>query len=429
MVVKCDMGTFVIGDARTSFSVAGIASLMHDRWAFGVRVRMWGMLIAVVGALADCIVTYAVSPSMVVSLPLAELYALISFMLPVLPRVSCLLMLAYGMLWGFALMGGGIMPLFGMWWSLSVLCAEAFSAAELAMWMGGEIAFTVVMMMGRGIGALGGGGGRVVWCASCVAALLAGTVIRVGSWMADERAMRSFAVQDRERLRIAYRNLRVASALHDTVLNDLSVMSMAADVFGDDEELGDRSHASWDIIRTRSRHAWKELRGALDVLDDEAPCADGDFCDGRVYGFMELLRSACASSCTRLRSAGWRARCEIEGTCRSVDAPVAAEILGIIRECCSNALRHGSGAKRYAMDVVIDHGTIDIVQRNDAMCGGDGNGRRLRSAHGMLSAGKGLELHRRIIEECGGTLEYGSAGGRWTLRATLPLDSVAGRSE
>ena len=101
------------------------------------------------------------------------------------------------------------------------------------------------------------------------------------------------------------------------------------------------------------------------------------------------------------------------GSTPDVEGELQAELLRMVHEGCSNAIRHG-GASRINVVLTASHGRL-AMQLQD-------NGKGFDAQQGSSRTGVGLRsLHERI-ERRGGELSIESAADRGTtLRAWLPL--------
>ena len=221
----------------------------------------------------------------------------------------------------------------------------------------------------------------------------------------DER--RTNAELDAKQQELAERN-RVAQELHDVVAHSMSVVSVQANTAkyrlpGLDE----RTEAEFASIAASSRQALGEMRGLLATLrqgEASAPLAPQPSIDG-IPGLVEASRQSGARIDYRLESA--------DPADTGVPASTGLTAYRIAQEALSNAVRHAPGAEidvrlrlsEQELEIVVSNGPADPKS----------------PAAPAPGAGLGLAgLHERVAA-LGGTVEAGpSAGGGFTVRATLP---------
>jgi signal transduction histidine kinase len=117
--------------------------------------------------------------------------------------------------------------------------------------------------------------------------------------------------------------------------------------------------------------------------------------------------------------AGFPVRLPIEGRMDSVPADVRFAVTRIVQESLTNAMRHAPTASHMDVRIVVgDDVDVEIVN--------DGVRDRPDSASGPRG-GYGLPGLRERAAHVGGELTAGPGeGGRWIVRASLPVSAAAG---
>lgn len=435
--------------------------------AFGLRMHPLEAIGALTAVVGDVALNLWLGLPADRVLPALSVYLTAASLTVMWPRVGCLLMLLYAMTCGWADFGAGggpgdvsgglahdvpvgmadggmtggavemMLPLCGMWfaaWLLSCRVPWRWSPASAAL----TVAVCAAADMGPyAMGAVAGGNADhalfALHLTGCVVAAVAGVLTAVGMMLAARAEAERDALRDGERLMLARRNAGFARTLHDTVMNDLSVIAMTADIRLDaSREEGDDGAVSvaggmangtaqaadaryWTIVRERSNTAWTALRELLDRMrSDDDP-------QGNAAGFMTALHRECAAFQSALFAAGMTGDVAVVGECHAVAASSAVETLSLIRQCEANVLRYGGGLRRYALRVTVGERDVAVEQSNDV----GASVRRADRGGRALAAGCGLALHRQMIEGLGGTLDCGPHNGRWRLQAVIPLHPQA----
>jgi signal transduction histidine kinase len=209
-------------------------------------------------------------------------------------------------------------------------------------------------------------------------------------------AERLAAAQDRAE-NLAERN-RLARELHDSIGHALSVVALqagaAARVIDTDPAF---ARAALEAIAAQARTATGELDHVLGLLREERNGATGP---QRSLGDLDHLLDA-----TRAIGADLDAR--VSGDVAAVPGVVSRETYRICQEGLTNALRHGGRVPiALRLDVGADRLEVEITNPS-------GPARR------RASGGRGLRGMRERVRLLGGTLDAGTADGRWRLHATI----------
>ncbi|WP_353112854.1 histidine kinase [Microbacterium sp.] len=192
---------------------------------------------------------------------------------------------------------------------------------------------------------------------------------------------------------------RIAREMHDIVSHSLTVvvaLSEGAAATPDRDRARDASNAA----AATARSALTELRSMLGVLRD----GDGD---------APLAPSAPISpqeTVDAARRAGYAVTLRTAGA-HEVAPALAFAIGRIVQEGVTNAMRHAPSAA--SIDVLVDYAADPLVVevRNDGV------------VTAMGEPGFGLRGLAERAAHLGGTFRSGAiGGGRWILRAELPVD-------
>lgn len=200
---------------------------------------------------------------------------------------------------------------------------------------------------------------------------------------------------------------RIARDLHDIVAHHMSMVVVQAESAPFRlENLSDETRAEFASISSSARQALGEIRGLLGVLRHDGDAPPDTTPQPAISDVPGLVETAARS--------GVPVRLSTHGDLADVRQSVGLAAFRIVQESLANAARHAPGAE---VDLTITRAAnvlrIDVSNpadsREDADAG-DGHG------HGIVGM-------RERAAAVGGTLDAGSsAGGRFTVTATLPLD-------
>jgi signal transduction histidine kinase len=218
------------------------------------------------------------------------------------------------------------------------------------------------------------------------------------------RAAKSLEMAERERRLLADRlieeregeRLRIASDLHDVVLQDLAGLQMHADNVATAMERRDPEKVSRmvRILREGADLAIADVRQAIRSLRRVSVDEDG------------LVPTLERFARTFERASGVRVAVRFEGV---TDQPIPASVAMLIYECCQEALtnvaRHAR-ASTAEVDLVRDQGQLQLRVRDD------GTGFSSTSEPG--EAGHGLVLTREKVALAGGGYWVQSRPGQGT---------------
>ena len=203
---------------------------------------------------------------------------------------------------------------------------------------------------------------------------------------------------------------RIARELHDVIAHSVSAMvvqtAAAQDLVGRDPE---RARALLDNVATTGRRAMAETGRLLHVIRDE----DDELGLEPAPGLAQLPVLV-----EQFRDSGLRVDLEVPRSLPPLPAGLDLSAYRIAQEALTNALKYA--ADRAARLRVTTSGSSLTIAASNAL---SPNG-----AHNVGGAGLGLVGMAERVSVFGGTLEHGVVedGGRFELRATLPLVGVDG---
>ncbi|GAA3870126.1 hypothetical protein GCM10022243_39420 [Saccharothrix violaceirubra] len=238
------------------------------------------------------------------------------------------------------------------------------------------------------VGAVTGGSPVVhgVIAASVGAAVVGGTVVPLWLWtlLLDARAGR----EARARLAVTEERLRFARDLHDLLGHRLTVIALKS-------ELAERLAAADPDRAARESAQARHLAATALAEVREA-----------VAGYREVdLADQVAAAAGVLRDAG--VRCAT--TVAPVPSEVAARLAFVVREACTNILRH-SAAAWCTIDITSDGEGIGMRIVNDGVSG-TGPDRHAFGLRGMTDR----------VAEVGGTLRVERDGDVFALDVAVPV--------
>lgn len=292
---------------------------------------------------------------------------------------------------------------------------------------------------------------------AAVAALLYVVLFGIGMLMRNRDDKRARRLAE-ERLRWTHarmvgrqRDAELAAAIHDSVTNDLSYMALMADQLGLIAATLPRNEDTALVVETsralreRSRHALQAVHEVIDLLEERAPSGgvvsrtalqaavetlmrdeDAKLRDMGIEGFGRFESGESGESVQSGESHGSGEPDGADdsdglGVAASVDAAVRDAAIGMIGEIYANLVRHcRPHADNYALTVILGRSAMRIEESN----GYDARRSHAEALDGVRS-GRGLGLHRSVIESLGGLIETSGAHGVWRIAVTLPLVSPA----
>ncbi|MGD9995732.1 MAG: sensor histidine kinase [Ilumatobacteraceae bacterium] len=198
-----------------------------------------------------------------------------------------------------------------------------------------------------------------------------------------------------EEAAIGAERARIAQELHDVVGHEVTLMAIQAEAAAAALAVApERAVAPIDAIRSTAHRTLREMRGVLGVL---APA--GQSASPSDEGIDDIVR--------RAREAGIACDVTIVGAPTPEQTSVSLAVNRIVRECLTNAARHGVGQP---------------VRLDVRWCPDGVHASCVNDTHGLLSAapGRGLIGMRHRAELLGGTFEAVAVDGRFEVQVSIP---------
>ncbi|WP_247633374.1 sensor histidine kinase [Microbacterium galbinum] len=287
--------------------------------------------------------------------------------------------------------------------------ALAVYGSSRAAWIGFGVALGALVVWG-GAFVLGGGLGFAAAANAVIGAVIFGLIGTLIGVNVGGRKRYLDAIIDRSRqllverdqqakLAAAAERARIAREMHDIVSHSLTVivaLSEGAAATADREQARTASTATAQTART----ALTEMRAMLGVLrDDTSPLP-----------LAPLTAPSPEETVAAAQRAGYPISLTASGTPVTLSAPIDHALSRIVQEGVTNAMRHAPSAT--AITVRVEHRadalSVEIV--NDGVTEpGDSPGFGLRGLDERVAHVRGTIVHGPVD------------GGRWMLRAELPL--------
>ncbi|QFG19993.1 sensor histidine kinase [Actinomadura sp. WMMB 499] len=196
---------------------------------------------------------------------------------------------------------------------------------------------------------------------------------------------------------------RIAREMHDVLAHRISLLAVHAGALEFRPDTPPELHEAVGIIRRGAYEAMEDLRQVVGVLRAPGDGAEAERPQPTLADVPALVREA--------RAAG--ARIELDD--RVPDPAAVPDRVGrhayrIVQEGLTNARKHAPDA---AVRVTLDAGAELTVEVDNAVTPG--------RESALPGAGAGLVGLGERVALLGGTLRHGVAGGRFRLRARLPL--------
>jgi signal transduction histidine kinase len=217
-----------------------------------------------------------------------------------------------------------------------------------------------------------------------------------------ERARRAERDLHRERrLAAAEERTRIARDLHDSVAHAINVILVQA---GAARLLQSREPGAAQAALSTIEDVARETIGEIDLLV-RGLREDRDSADVEPPPGLAALETLAG----RYRAAGQALDVHVAGTARPLPRAVDQAAYRILQESLTNAARHGGGAAR--VDVRYGERELELSIANPI--GATTNGAPAAGGHGIL----GMRERASLL---GGTVEAGSEGRAFRVRARLP---------
>ncbi|OXM99513.1 sensor histidine kinase [Bifidobacterium vansinderenii] len=237
-------------------------------------------------------------------------------------------------------------------------------------------------------------------------------------------------LRDREReFKARERDLALAGSIHDAVTNELSSIALVAGRKARSEGLPDEERETYDGLYRQSLHALDELHKVIDVLrvpavngpsDSTGPAssaasetADGDACN--TNDGPTVIRAALDGIDRQLHRVGFdgAGTLTVGGNApKTLSQVVVDATCSLLREICTNVMRHADPTQPYMIAVRIDGHAITVTETNSCAADESWRGR---------AGGVGLAAQRSRIESLGGVMRTTRQDDSWIIHVELPI--------
>ncbi|MBO0883139.1 MAG: two-component sensor histidine kinase [Mycobacterium sp.] len=237
---------------------------------------------------------------------------------------------------------------------------------------------------------------------------LLATALAVGYLIALERNRFLAERQARETMRehiASEERRRIAREIHDVVAHSLSItllqLTGARRELQQDGDVEEAVRALVDAERL-GRHAMADIRRTIGLLETEPTDITPE---PGVVDITDLIHD--------FETAGLVLNYRIDRDYHRVSPSTGLGIYRICEESLANVVKHAPGAKAH-MDLQISPSTISLSISNDIPKPAPGT---VRDTNGDT----GLRRMKQRAQLLGGSLSAGPEGGRWTVKAQIPL--------
>jgi signal transduction histidine kinase len=252
--------------------------------------------------------------------------------------------------------------------------------------------------------------GWVAWTMGTALAALAGFLVQHNRQLVVQ--LRAAQLRLAERARTEERQ-RIARELHDLLGHSLTVvlLQVASARMALKYDAADAEPALLEAERL-GRATLDEVRATVGLMRSDAPDASSAMQPLPSLADVEVLARTVAA-------AGLQISCETHGDLAGAPQTVGLAAYRIVQEALTNGAKHAAGG---AIDVrvLVRPAVIELEVSNTVPAGV----RRRDEPPGV-----GLSTMQERAEAVGGTVTAGSRGGRWRVRAELPLPARQGRVE
>lgn len=238
-------------------------------------------------------------------------------------------------------------------------------------------------------------------------AVVSGYAVRQGQ---QRRLVESQAHESAIRAEALRQRLTIATRIHDTVSNNLSVMA---------REAQRQSRLSGDAAQ---KAAWNSMGSqALATLDitheliDEIVKGESEHVSDEGCGFQQRLEQSVHQADNRLAAQGFIGQTRLAGEIGDCADGVSDAVLSLLHELYANIDKHCEpGKSHYAIDINCSDTGIELTES----CQG-------RFRHDSVPSGRGLESHKAVIESLGGTMGYELTESQWSCRCMIPIRAAS----
>ncbi|KFI91204.1 signal transduction histidine kinase-like protein [Bifidobacterium saguini DSM 23967] len=244
------------------------------------------------------------------------------------------------------------------------------------------------------------------------------------------------------------RNTRLASRIHDSASGGLSYIALTAQRelrrIGDDASQTS-ARQDWQFVNDQALSVLDEIHHVIDLL--EQPQTESANASAVTFTVTSTASSGTASTMhvldaaahhasshsnelhlaadqakAKLQHLGFQGTLEIRGEiaddCAGETQQEAANLLG---EIAANITRHmAPEIGEYCCAITLGGNDIEIMETNPIAANAGKNNDDTDAAPMLKPHGKGLAMHRSIIQQLGGELNTTAEDGDWILYARIP---------
>ncbi|KAB7789280.1 histidine kinase [Bifidobacterium cebidarum] len=246
--------------------------------------------------------------------------------------------------------------------------------------------------------------------------------------------------QSQRELEHVRHNQHLAKALHDSVTQELSSVSMLAWQWQQNSEADSEVREAMGIMYRNAQSALDHVHEVIDLIGNDSatsPAINSDEVQNDVSAtldkrsqdkpveFLDAMRTLVDTEQQAISQLGFQGSSVVRGTALILDAQTHDVAFDLVREVYANIIRHAlPGVDEYMVAVTVTGNKLTITQTNTVTAkpssSGNGNGEVTHPLAGMRH-GRGLEAHRAAVQRLGGVLRTRCNDGEWFLRAELPL--------
>ena len=241
-----------------------------------------------------------------------------------------------------------------------------------------------------------------------------------------EKLARLHQQQDEER-----QNLAIAARMHDRIANDAagiialaeastlhtdadadahktapSISAETADKNNSPSHPDEPAESSWNIVAGKARGIYQESHNIMALLEKEPESSPHSFFIAKIKGILDNEQH-------RLNEEGFEGLMLVMAQDGQPDlpAPQEQEVLELIHEFSTNIHRHMAANGTFNLTVYLSTDSCRIVEMNSTANPPVTRGHK---------SGRGLALHRRLLERFGGSLTYDIDNDMWMVTAIIP---------
>ena len=203
----------------------------------------------------------------------------------------------------------------------------------------------------------------------------------------------------------------LARELHDIVAHDITVIAMQARA-GALTSGGGATAETFTVIADSARGALDDLRRLLRIMRESGAADEVAESPADIDLPCELTQIE-----ESLAHSGVTARVDITGDTARIPDGVRSTVRRLLREGATNVLKHADVDEPVRLVLTVGEDSVEVEVDNAVPAGGPAS-----SAPRFARSGFGIIGLRERVQLLGGSITAGPApGGRWSLRASLPL--------